>query len=130
MTSEELHRVMPFAAVLGLELAEATPDRVAASMAWAPERCTAGGILHGGALIALADACGGLCAALNLPADARGTATVSSSTALLRAVRHGVVSAVSTPLHTGRSTIVIETRITDDAGQNVARTTQTQAVLA
>ena len=129
MTTDELYEAMPFAAVLGLELAEATPQRVTMSMAWTAERCTAGGILHGGALIGLADASGGVCAALNLPHGATGTATLSSSTVLLRGVRAGMVTAVSRPLHVGRTTIVIETQVSDDAGRDVARTTQTQAVL-
>jgi 1,4-dihydroxy-2-naphthoyl-CoA hydrolase len=129
MTTEELHRLMPFSAVLGIELVEAGPDRVVATMAWAEERCTAGGLLHGGALMALADSCGGMCAALNLPDDATGTATLGSATNLLRGVRSGVVTAVTTPLHAGRTTIVVETTVSDDAGRPVIKTTQTQAVL-
>lgn len=129
MTTEELHQAMPFAAVLGLELDGAAPERVVARIRWAPERCTAAGLMHGGALMGLADACGGLCAALNLPEGARGTATLASATNLLRGVREGTVTAVSTPLHTGRTTIVVETELADDQGRPVAKTTQTQAVL-
>ena len=58
---------------------KATPDEVIGRMAWAPERCTAGGVLHGGALMGLADSLGGVCAFLNLP-EGSGTATISSST--------------------------------------------------
>jgi 1,4-dihydroxy-2-naphthoyl-CoA hydrolase len=129
MTTEELHRLMPFAAVLGAELVEAAAERVAATMAWAEERCTAGGLLHGGALMALADSCGGVCAALNLPEDATGTATLGSATNLLRGVRAGTVTALTTPLHVGRTTIVVETTVSDDQGRAVIKTTQTQAVL-
>lgn len=121
--------MMPFAAGLGIVLDAAGPDEVRGRMPWAPERCTTGGVLHGGVLMALADSLGGICAFLNLPPGAV-TATTSSATVLLRAVRAGEVTAVTRPLHVGRSTIVVQTDLTDDAGRRVAQVTQTQAVLA
>src|SRR5215475_6653023 len=120
--------MMPFAAGLGIVLDAATPDEVRGRMPWAPERCTTGGVLHGGALMALADSLGGICAFLNLPPGAL-TATTSSATVFTRAVRSGEVTAVTRPLHVGRSTIVVQTDLTDDAGRRVAQVTQTQAVL-
>ncbi len=85
---------MPFAAALGVVLDAAAADEVRGRLAWAPQRCTTAGIMHGGALMGLADTLGGLCAFLNLPPGA-GTATISSSTVFTRAVREGEVSAVS-----------------------------------
>jgi uncharacterized protein (TIGR00369 family) len=119
---------MPFAAALGVELDTAAADEVRGHLAWAPERCTTAGIMHGGALMGLADTLGGLCAFLNLPAGA-GTATISSSTVFTRAVREGEVSAVSRPLHVGRTTITVQTDLADRAGRRVAQVTQVQAVL-
>jgi uncharacterized protein (TIGR00369 family) len=121
--------MMPFAAGLGIVLDAAEPGEVRGRLAWAPELCTSGGILHGGALMALADSLGGICALLNLPASAL-TATTSSATVFTRAVRSGEVTAVTRPLHVGRSVIVVRTDLTDDAGRLVAQVTQTQAVLA
>jgi len=120
--------MMPFAAELGIVLDAAAPDEIRGRMPWAPERCTTGGILHGGVLMALADSLGGICAFLNLPSGAQ-TATTSSATVFTRAVRSGEVTAVTRPLHVGRSTIVVQTDLTDDAGRRVAQVTQTQAVL-
>jgi 1,4-dihydroxy-2-naphthoyl-CoA hydrolase len=125
----ELNAVMPFGALLGVELDSASPEEVRGGLAWAPERCTAGGIMHGGALMGLADSLGGLCAYLNLPAGGTTTATVESKTNFFRAVKGGRVSAVSRPLHVGRSFIVVETDLHDAEGRHVARVTQTQAVL-
>ena len=125
----ELNAVMPFGALLGVELDSASAEEVRGGLAWAPERCTAGGIMHGGALMGLADSLGGLCAYLNLPARATATATVESKTNFFRAVKEGRVSAVSRPLHVGRSFIVVETDLHDGEGRHVARLTQTQAVL-
>jgi uncharacterized protein (TIGR00369 family) len=125
--SEELANAIPFAAVLGIEMLEATPEIVRALMRWTPERCTAGGVMHGGALMALADNCGGLCAFLNLPEGARGTATIESKTNFLRAVRDGAVTATTRPLHSGRTLMVLETELVRDDGKLAAKVTQTQA---
>ncbi len=120
---------MPFASLIGAELVSASPDEVRGRLEWAPERCTTDGILHGGVLMSLADSIGAYCAMLNLPAGA-GTATIESKTNFFRAVREGFVVAVSTPLHVGRTTIVVQTDLYDSQGRRAARVTQTQAVIA
>jgi uncharacterized protein (TIGR00369 family) len=127
--TEQLNDAMPFGQILGLEVIAASAHEVRARLAWAEERCTAGGVMHGGALMALADSTGGFCAFLNLPADATGTATIESKTNFFAAVRAGHVEAVSRPIHVGRGTIVVDTDLLDAEGRRVARVTQTQAVL-
>jgi 1,4-dihydroxy-2-naphthoyl-CoA hydrolase len=124
------HQTMPFMAVIGAEALEASPELVRARVAWEPTRCTTGGLLHGGLLMALADGVGGWCAFLNLPEGAAGTTTIESKTNFLRAVRDGHVEASARPLHAGRTIIVIDTELRDDAGRLVARVTQSQAVLS
>ena len=69
-----------------------------------------------------------MCAFLNLPAGA-GTATISSSSNLMRAVRDGVVHGDARPLNVGKSVIVVQTELRDDEARLVAQVTQTQAVL-
>lgn len=120
---------MPFAATLGIEVLVYTASEVRARMAWSEELCTAGGLVHGGAIMALADSTGAGCALLNLAEGAVGTTTVESKTNFFRAVRSGYVEAVSRPLHLGRTLIVVETDIAADDGSRVARVTQTQLVL-
>jgi 1,4-dihydroxy-2-naphthoyl-CoA hydrolase len=120
--------VAPFAGLLGLEVQAAEAEEVRGTLAWAEERCTAGGILHGGALMGFADTLGGLCAFLNLSQGAT-TATIESKTNFFRAVREGTVTGVTRPLHVGRSFVVVQTDLTDDDGRRVAQVTQTQAVL-
>jgi len=120
---------MPFAELLGVEVLAASPEEVRARIAWEECLCTAGGILHGGALMSLADAAGAYCTFLNLPERSAGTATIESKTNFFRAVREGHVVATSRPLHRGRTTIVVETDLHDAEGKHVARVTQTQAVL-
>jgi uncharacterized protein (TIGR00369 family) len=124
-----IREVMPLCATLGIRAEEYTADHVILSMDWSPSLCTSNGVLHGGAIMALADSGGGACAVLNLPPDASGTATIESKTNFLGAVRSGSVTATSTPLHRGGATIVIETSVHDDKGKLVAKVTQTQMVL-
>jgi uncharacterized protein (TIGR00369 family) len=124
---KSLNELIPFAAALGMELLEATPELVVSRLQWTPERCTTGGVMHGGALMALADNGGGVCAFLNLPEGAVGTATIESKTNFLRAVREGAVSASSRPLHVGRTMVVVETELVRDDGKLAAKVTQTQA---
>jgi uncharacterized protein (TIGR00369 family) len=121
---------MPLAETLGLEVVAASPEEVQLRLEHQERLCTAGGILHGGALMALADSAGAYCTFLNLPEGATGTATIESKTNFFRAVRDGHVEATSRLLHSGRTTIVVETDLHDAAGKHVARVTQTQAVLA
>jgi uncharacterized protein (TIGR00369 family) len=127
--TETVNTTAPFGRLLGIEWHSASPEEVTARLAWDESRCTAGGILHGGALMGLADSCGGLLAFLNLPEGAAGTATIESKTNFLAAVRSGNVHAVARPLHKGKRTIVIDTELRDDEDRLVARVTQTQAVL-
>ena len=127
--NEQLRAAMPFGAFLDLEFTASSAEEVRARLAWDERLCTAGGILHGGALMGLADSAGGFCAFLNLPESAAGTATIESKTNFFSPVREGYVEAVSRPLHKGRTTIVVETDLYDEAGKHVARVTQTQAVL-
>jgi uncharacterized protein (TIGR00369 family) len=119
---------LPFADTLHISVSEVTAEQVTATMAWAEQLCTTGGILHGGALMAFADTVGALCAIANLPKGA-GTSTIESKTNFFRAVHGGIVTAICQPLHVGRSTIVVQTNLRDDRGKRVAQVTQTQAVL-
>lgn len=125
----QLHASMPFTALLGATALRAAPEEVALRLDWDATRCTSGGLLHGGALMALADAAGGWCAFLNLPEGATGTATVTSATNFLRPVTAGHVEAVARPLTVGRTVIVADTELRDARARLVARVTQTQAVL-
>jgi uncharacterized protein (TIGR00369 family) len=118
---------MPFAALIGVELLETSAELVRGRLEFSPERCTAGGLMHGGALMGLADACGGVCAFLNLPEGAIGTATIESKTNFLRGVREGAMIATTRPLHKGRTMAVLETEIVREDGSLAAKVTQTQA---
>ncbi len=124
----ELAGTMPFAERLGIRVESAAADEVRGRLDWAEDLCTAGGILHGGALMALADTVGGLCAFLNMAEGSR-TATIESKTNFFRPVGEGRAEAVARPLHVGRRFVVVQTDLLDAEGRRAAQTTQTQAVL-
>ena len=118
-----------FVGHLGMRFVETGRDRVVAELEIRDTLRNVNGVLHGGALMALADAAGGTAAILNLPEGA-GTATIESKTNFFASGRSGTVRAETTPLHRGRSTMVWQTRVTDESGKLLSLTIQTQAVLA
>lgn len=126
--TEFLRTSMPFTATLDAYAVAASPEEVRLRVDADPARSTLGGAMHGGALMALADAAGAWCAYLHLPEGAT-TTTVDSTTHFLRAVTSGYAEAVARPLHVGRTIVVVDTEVRDAAGRLVARTSQTQAVL-
>jgi 1,4-dihydroxy-2-naphthoyl-CoA hydrolase len=128
-TFDGLVASMPFARQLGIRVTAADPGEVCGELGWAPERCTTGGAMHGGALMGFADSLGAICAFLNLPPGAT-TTTIESKTNFFRGLTSGEVKGVSRPLHVGRRFIVVQTDLADGQGRRVAQVTQTQAVLA
>jgi 1,4-dihydroxy-2-naphthoyl-CoA hydrolase len=115
--------------LLGIELLEATQDRVVASMLVRPDLCTAGNVLHGGAYMAFADTIGAVGTVMNLAPGTRTTTIESKTNFLGAAAVNTRVRAESTPLHRGKTTMVWQTMIRSEAGKLCAVVTQTQMVL-
>lgn len=121
--------MQPLAKLLGIEITEATKERIRGRLEVRPEICTTFDTLHGGAIMAFADTLGATGAFLNLPQGA-GTTTMESKTNFIGAAKVGtVVTAESVPVHIGGRTSVWQTRITREDGKLVAVVTQTQMVL-
>lgn len=127
--TEIVRRLIPLCAMLGIRAETLRPEEVTLALDWAPRLCTGNGVLHGGVIMALADSAAGVCAFLNLPDGAAGTATIESKTNFLAAIRNGTVTAASRPLHIGSRTIVIETDVRSAPARLAAKVVQTQAVL-
>jgi 1,4-dihydroxy-2-naphthoyl-CoA hydrolase len=120
---------IPFADFLGVKITRLSPERVEAELAVRVELETVPGILHGGAIMALADNIGATATFMNLPAGAR-TTTIESKTNFFAGIPHGETArAECTPLHRGRTTMVWQTRITRNDGRLCALVTQTQLVI-
>lgn len=118
-----------FAFHIGARLVSATPERVEFEMPVTQALANRNGVLHGGAIMGLADNAGGTGTFLNL-AEGRSTTTLESKTNFLRPIRLGdVARAVSQPLHLGRTTQIWQTTITRGDGKVAAIVTQTQMVI-
>ncbi|MET0968785.1 MAG: PaaI family thioesterase [Tardiphaga sp.] len=128
---EKIHSLaMPFSVSMGVSFTEADPDRVVATMLVREDLCTLGHTIHGGAVMALADAVGAAATVINLPDSAAGTTTIESKTNFVgRAKAGATVRAIAAPVHRGRQTQVWQTRIETEDGRLVAVVTQTQLVL-
>ena len=132
-TPEPIHpaalTLPPFAEMLRIKVVSATPERIETEMVAFPELINRNGVLHGGAIMALADNNGGTGAFANLT-EGQSTTTIESKTNFLRAIPAGdVVRAVSIPLHLGRKTTVWQTTIYREDGKVAALVTQTQMTL-
>jgi uncharacterized protein (TIGR00369 family) len=119
----------PFAHFLGIKLISVTPERLEAELAVREEFKNRGGVMHGGAVMAYADSLGGTISHASLK-PGQHTTTIESKTNFFTNIPMGdVARAESIPLHRGRTTIVIQTRITRNDGRLAAIITQTQMVL-
>lgn len=121
---------MPFSKLMGVVVTAASAAAVEGEITVRDDLCTAGGIMHGGAIMAFADALGAVGAVACLPECAGGTTTIESKTNFLGAAPVGaVVKGRSLPLKTGRRMSVWQTTITTADGKPVAVVIQTQLVL-
>ena len=130
-TVEQMQKLIDamFPGLMGVKLVEATQDKIVASMLVRPDLCTAGGICHGGAYMAFADTVGAIGTVMNLPPNARTTTIESKTNFLGAAAVNTTITAESTPLHRGKTTMVWQTMIRSEAGKLCAVVTQTQMVL-
>jgi uncharacterized protein (TIGR00369 family) len=118
-----------FPGLMGVKLLEVSPERVLAEMPVRADLCTAGGILHGGAYMAFADTLGAVGTVVNLP-QGKMTTTTDSSTKFTAGAKVGTtVRGECVALHRGRTTLVWQTSVTNEAGKLCAVVTQTQLVL-
>jgi len=128
-TTERTDKGQPLANLLGVEIVEATKERVVGRLLVREDLCTGWHTIHGGTVMAFADTLGATGAYLNLPEGA-STTTIESKTNFIAPAKVGtVVTAESLPIHIGRRSSVWQTRITRDDGKLVAIVTQTQMVL-
>jgi uncharacterized protein (TIGR00369 family) len=127
---EQLTRdMLPFAKLLGIRFLSATAECVTAEMKVRDDLCTRPAVLHGGAMMALADTLGGCATSLNLRDGASTTTLESKTNFLAPAIVGNTVRAECVAIHRGRRTMVWQTRITSETGKLLAIVTQTQMVL-
>ena len=119
----------PFARIFGLRILQAHPDCLRCALDVTAALANRNGVLHGGAIMGLADTLGGTATFLNL-GDGQTTTTVESKTNFFRAIAIGErLTTETTPLHRGRKTHVWQTHLTRSDGKLAAIVTQTQMIL-
>jgi uncharacterized protein (TIGR00369 family) len=118
-----------YAHFLGIKITHVSMDRLTAEMAVTENHANRNGVLHGGALMSLADNLGGTAATANL-ASGQATTTLESKTNFFASIAVGDTAfAECTPLHRGRTTMVWQTKVTRGDGKLAAVVTQTQMIL-
>jgi len=120
----------PYADLVGMKITLISKDKVLAELPVREALNNRFGVLHGGAVMSLADNIGGTATFANLREGER-TATIESKTNFFAPIPVGDIAfAECTPLHKGRTTMVWQTRITRGDGRLCALVTQTQIVIA
>ena len=119
--------------LLGIRVVELGDGRAVEEMEFRPDLCQLTGLLHGGAILALADttATGAAMTVLNPEGDfdlSRFPLAIQISANLVRNTDRGKITAEAVATHRGRTTIVVETKVRDEGGRLLALTTTTLLV--
>jgi len=119
----------PFLRLMGVKVLRRSSERTESELFIREDLCNRRGVMHGGAVMAWGDTLGGMTASAAL-AEGQRTATIESKTNFFAPIPKGdSARAVCVPLHSGRTTIVLQTNITRGDGRLAAIVTQTQIVL-
>lgn len=113
---------------LGIQVTEASPERVVAQMEVTPRHHQPLGFLHGGASVALAETVASVGAYLAAP-EGYTSFGLEINANHLRSMRSGKVTAVATPLHKGRTTHVWNIEIRDEKSRLVCVSRCTLAIV-
>ncbi|WP_375498682.1 PaaI family thioesterase [uncultured Jatrophihabitans sp.] len=105
---------------LGLRLDELGPDRVVMSWTVGEQHLQPYGIVHGGVYCSVVESSASLGAAMWL-GDRGKVVGVANNTNFLRSAREGILTAVATPIHRGRSQQLWLVEITDEQQRAIAR---------
>jgi 1,4-dihydroxy-2-naphthoyl-CoA hydrolase len=128
-SAEQLNgSLVGFDCLYGLELLDFSDTEVRARVAVREELKQPVGLLHGGVYAAIAESITSLATAAAVIPEGNMATGLSNSTSFLRPITEGVVHALATRLHRGRTTWVWDVRFSDDAGRTCAVTRMTIAV--
>lgn len=118
----------------GTRFLEISADRAIAELPFRRDLSQLTGLFHGGVILSLADETATACAlATVMPDDdwdpAKFPLTIQLSANLIRNTNAGKLIAEAIPLHTGRTSMVLQTTVRDDQGRVIAIVTATLLVL-
>lgn len=115
-------------ATLGIEITEASGERVVATMPVEPRHHQPLGYLHGGATVALAETVASVGAYLAAP-DGHTAFGMEINANHLRPKREGTLTATGEPLYVGRSTQVWSVEVHDERGKLICVSRCTLAIV-
>ncbi len=117
-----------FDALYGLQVVEATEERVVAQVPVHDGVKQPMGLVHGGLYASIAEALASMATAAAVIPNGEMAMGLSNSTSFMRPITEGTVHATATRRHRGRTTWVWEVDITDDEGRLCAIVRMTIAV--
>jgi 1,4-dihydroxy-2-naphthoyl-CoA hydrolase len=118
----------------GTRFLEVSSERAVAELAFRPDLAQLTGVFHAGVILSLADEAATACSMHTVMPDGvwdpgRFPLTIQLSANLIRNTNAGKLIAEAVPLHKGRTSMVIQATVRDEAGRVVAVVTATQLVL-
>lgn len=117
------------AEALGIQITELTPEKVVATMPVHPPTHQPFGYLHGGASVALAETVASVGTWNLIDQQTQACFGLEINANHIRSKRDGIVTATATPLHKGRTTMVWDIKITDEADKLICVSRCTVAVV-
>jgi 1,4-dihydroxy-2-naphthoyl-CoA hydrolase len=114
---------------LEINILEASPEKVIATMPVQPKVHQPFGLLHGGASVALAETVASFGAFLSVADQGMMAVGLEINANHLRGVRDGIVTATATPIHKGRTTQVWHIEIKDQNDKMVCISRCTLAII-
>ena len=114
---------------LGIEVIEMSADRAVATMPVHSATHQPFGLLHGGASVALAETIASMATWNLIDQENEITVGLEINANHIRGKKDGIVTAIATPLHKGRTTMVWDIKIVDEEEQLICVSRCTMAII-
>ncbi|MBM7704628.1 hotdog fold thioesterase [Metabacillus iocasae] len=114
---------------LGIEITHVSSERVEATMPVDGRTRQPFGLLHGGASVALAETVASIGGFASIDQDREACVGLEINANHIRAKKDGIVTAIATPLHKGKKTMIWEVKIVDEQQKLICISRCTLAVL-
>ncbi|MCF8565227.1 hotdog fold thioesterase [Alicyclobacillus tolerans] len=114
---------------LGIELVEISDDKVVATMPVHGPTRQPYGILHGGASVVLAETIASVGTGNLINRETHAAVGLEINANHIKSKKDGLITGTGVPLHKGRTTMVWDVRLTDEAGKLICVSRCTVAVV-
>jgi len=114
---------------LQIEITEYTPERVVARMPVTPRTHQPFGLMHGGVSVVIAETVASAGSYQFIDAAKQRAVGLEINANHIRSVSQGIVTAVGSPVHVGRRTLVWDIRIYDEAEKLVCISRCTMSII-